>query len=80
MARPGAGPAPRCGTGPHGPPAAAQTIRVGVALLETMMTLVGELGLTRNQLVRLPPQADHRCDAALQRLSQLTTDLQGRRE
>jgi len=62
--------------------AAGQTIRVAVDVLEELMTLVGELVLTRNQLMQLS-----RAEAAvqgvvspftapLQRLSHITSDLQ----
>ncbi len=57
--------------------APAHTIRVGVGLLENLMTLVSELVLTRNQLVQLAPgKGSNPFDAALQRLSHLTSDLQ----
>jgi two-component system chemotaxis sensor kinase CheA len=60
-----------------GATAMAHTIRVGVGLLETLMTLVSELVLTRNQLIQLAPsQGGNTFDAALQRLSHLTSDLQ----
>ena len=60
----------------------AQTIRVGVDVLEDLMTLVSELVLTRNQLLQLARSheaADN--DASgftvpLQRLSHITSDLQ----
>ncbi len=56
---------------------AAQTIRVGVETLETLMTLVGELVLTRNQLLQLSrTQNDNPFVVALQRLSRLTSELQ----
>ncbi len=55
----------------------AQTIRLGVDVLENLMRLVSELVLTRNQLVQLArTQADSRFAAPLQRLSHLTSDLQ----
>jgi two-component system chemotaxis sensor kinase CheA len=57
--------------------APAHTIRVGVGLLESLMTLVSELVLTRNQLVQFAPsESGNPFDAALQRLSHLTSDLQ----
>ncbi len=53
------------------------SIRVGVDLLDALMTLVGELVLTRNQILGYAQDAH---DAALsgmsQRLSHLTTELQ----
>ncbi len=56
---------------------AAQTIRVGVETLESLMTLVGELVLTRNQLLQLSrTQASNPFTSALQRLSRLTSELQ----
>ena len=55
----------------------AQTIRVGVDTLEGLMTLVGELVLTRNQLLQLSrTQVDGPFVTALQRLSRLTSELQ----
>ena len=61
------------------PEPASQTIRVAVDVLEELMTLVGELVLTRNQLLQLsrgkaPIQPAFA--APLQRLSQITSDLQ----
>ena len=64
------------------PEAAAQTIRVAVDVLEELMTLVGELVLTRNQLMQLSrAEAGTRGAASdfntpLQRLSHITADLQ----
>ena len=56
---------------------AAQTIRVNVASLEALMTLVSELVLTRNQLLQVArSDGDSRFNAPLQRLSNLTSDLQ----
>ena len=77
-------PGPLAGLGgasaPAGGPAEASadaTIRVGVALLDKLMNLVGELVLTRNQVLQL---TDHGASAAItapvQRLSQITTELQ----
>jgi two-component system chemotaxis sensor kinase CheA len=62
--------------------ASPQTIRVGVDVLEDLMTLVSELVLTRNQLLQLArTQEAHSGDAGgftvpLQRLSHITSDLQ----
>jgi two-component system chemotaxis sensor kinase CheA len=55
----------------------AQTIRVGVTLLEELMTLVGELVLTRNQVLRIE-SADPKPEllVPLQRLSHITAELQ----
>ena len=63
-------------------PAGAQTIRVGVDVLEGLMTLVSELVLTRNQLLQLTRAGDDkdgelgRFTVPLQRLSHITSDLQ----
>jgi two-component system chemotaxis sensor kinase CheA len=57
--------------------AGPQTIRVTVDLLEDLMTLVGELVLTRNQLLQLSrTQGNTAFSAPLQRLSHITSDLQ----
>ncbi len=57
--------------------AAAQTIRVTVDVLEDLMTLVSELVLTRNQLLQLARRQENSGFAVpLQRLSQITSDLQ----
>ena len=58
-------------------PAATQTIRVTVDVLEDLMTLVSELVLTRNQLLQLArTEQDSGFTAPLQRLSHITSDLQ----
>jgi two-component system chemotaxis sensor kinase CheA len=64
------------------PEASAQTIRVAVDVLEELMTLVGELVLTRNQLLQLS-RTESAGDGVvtafsspLQRLSHITSDLQ----
>jgi two-component system, chemotaxis family, sensor kinase CheA len=58
-------------------PAATQTIRVTVEVLEDLMTLVSELVLTRNQLLQLArSEEDSGFTAPLQRLSHITSDLQ----
>jgi two-component system chemotaxis sensor kinase CheA len=55
----------------------AQTIRVGVDVLENLMTLVSELVLTRNQLLQLARTEENSPFAMpLQRLSHITSDLQ----
>ena len=84
-------PAPAAGAPPAepAPPApasapepASQTIRVTVEVLEELMTLVGELVLTRNQLLQISraetaaQRASSPYSAPLQRLSQITSDLQ----
>jgi two-component system chemotaxis sensor kinase CheA len=65
---------------PPEPPAdnqGPQTIRVTVDVLEELMTLVGELVLTRNQLLQLSrAQGTTAFSAPLQRLSHITSDLQ----
>lgn len=79
---PGPDPAGRnaAGTGPAAPRraiAAEQGIRVGVDVLEDMMTLISELVLTRNQLLQVNRrQADEAFAAPLQRLSSITGELQ----
>ena len=57
--------------------AAAAAVRVGVDTLEQLMTLAGELVLTRNQLTQLTRGADASpMTAPVQRLSRLATELQ----
>jgi two-component system chemotaxis sensor kinase CheA len=57
--------------------ATSQTIRVGVDVLEDLMTLVSELVLTRNQLLQLArTQENPAFTVPLQRLSHITSDLQ----
>lgn len=61
----------------HDTAVAGQTIRVAVDVLENLMTLVSELVLTRNQLMQLARrQEDSAFAVPLQRLSQITSDLQ----
>ncbi|MEX2649918.1 MAG: chemotaxis protein CheW [Alphaproteobacteria bacterium] len=56
---------------------AKQTIRVGVDVLEGLMTLVGELVLTRNQLMQMVRKLDNSEFAGpLQRLNHITSELQ----
>src|SRR6266849_7993552 len=56
---------------------AGQSIRVNVDLLENLMTMVSELVLTRNQLMRiLRSQKDSEFTTPLQQLSHVTTELQ----
>jgi len=58
-------------------PAATQTIRVTVDVLEDLMTLVSELVLTRNQLLQLARTHENSAyTVPLQRLSHITSDLQ----
>ncbi len=55
----------------------ASTIRVNVDVLESMMTMVSELVLTRNQLMQmLRATADSEFKTPLQRLSGITGELQ----
>jgi len=54
-----------------------QNIRVSVDLLETLMTMVSELALTRNQLMQIVREhTDSEFKVPLQRLSHVTTELQ----
>jgi two-component system chemotaxis sensor kinase CheA len=79
-------PAPAPPTAAEAPPAepqateaalAAQTIRVGVDVLENLMTLVSELVLTRNQLLQVARRQENSdFTGPLQRLSHITSDLQ----
>ena len=63
--------------GPKEPSIASQSIRVAVPVLENLMTLVGELVLTRNQLLQMVRgREDSEFEFPLQRLSHITTDLQ----
>jgi two-component system chemotaxis sensor kinase CheA len=56
---------------------AGQTIRVGVDVLENLMTLVSELVLTRNQLLQVARGSENAgFTGPLQRLSHITSDLQ----
>jgi two-component system, chemotaxis family, sensor kinase CheA len=56
---------------------ADQSIRVGVDVLENLMTIVSELVLTRNQLLQiLRGQKDSSFASPLQRLNQVTSELQ----
>lgn len=56
---------------------AAQTLRVNINVLEDLMTMVSELVLTRNQLLQiLRSSHESPFTAPLQRLNQVTTELQ----
>jgi two-component system chemotaxis sensor kinase CheA len=58
--------------------AADASIRVDVGLLDKLMTLMGELVLARNQILRYSAsQEDSGFLDAVQRLNRLTTELQG---
>jgi two-component system chemotaxis sensor kinase CheA len=55
----------------------AQSIRVNIDVLESLMQMVGELVLTRNQLLQLTRASDDReMKGPLQQLSHITTELQ----
>ncbi|MFM9890261.1 MAG: chemotaxis protein CheW [Rickettsiales bacterium] len=55
----------------------SQSIRVNLDVLENLMQMVGELVLTRNQLVQIFRGRDEReVTAPLQQLSQITSELQ----
>ncbi|WP_144186962.1 hybrid sensor histidine kinase/response regulator [Elioraea rosea] len=57
--------------------ASKQSIRVGVDVLEDLMTLVSELVLARNQLLQLSRTHENNpFEVPLQRLSHITSDLQ----
>ena len=57
--------------------AVAETIRVGVNLLDKLMTLVGELVLGRNQLLQLANTSrDAGLQAVSQRMNLIATELQ----
>lgn len=57
--------------------AADSTIRVDVAVLDQLMNLVGELVLSRNQIIQLASSDDHQEFAApAQRLNLITSELQ----
>jgi two-component system chemotaxis sensor kinase CheA len=60
-----------------GQAAQTQTLRVNIDVLEDLMTLVSELVLTRNQLLQIMRgQGDTPFATPLQRLNQVTTELQ----
>ncbi|HEY8613233.1 MAG TPA: chemotaxis protein CheW [Roseomonas sp.] len=71
-------PAPADPAAPAGEAVAvAQTLRVNVDVLESLMTLVSELVLTRNQLLQLSrAREDSALTGPLQRLSHITSELQ----
>jgi two-component system, chemotaxis family, sensor kinase CheA len=70
------GPA-EAGAEPHQPGVALQSIRVDVDLLESLMTTVSELVLSRNQLLQIARrQQDSEFAAPLQRLNQVVSQLQ----
>jgi|HubBroStandDraft_6_1064221.scaffolds.fasta_scaffold04281_4 two-component system chemotaxis sensor kinase CheA len=58
--------------------AVAETIRVGVNVLDKLMTLVGELVLARNQLLQISNTVeDTGLQAVSQRMNLIATELQG---
>ena len=58
------------------PKGATQTIRINVEVLENLMTLAGEMVMTRNQLMQIVRgQDDSEFTTPLQRLNLITTDL-----
>ena len=61
------------------PIAARNTVRVDVDLLDKLMNLIGELVLTRNQILQqVDRQSDLRLAAAAQRLDLITAELRAR--
>jgi two-component system chemotaxis sensor kinase CheA len=74
---PGAAPAPAMPAPAATPPAATNTIRVNLDTIERLMAEVSELVLARNQLMQmLRGHTDAEAALGLQRLSQVTSDLQ----
>jgi two-component system chemotaxis sensor kinase CheA len=69
---------PETGESGEGISGKVQTIRVNVDTLEHLMTMVSELVLTRNQLLEIARRSseDHGYKVPLQRLSQVTAELQ----
>ncbi|MGB9205207.1 MAG: chemotaxis protein CheW [Terriglobales bacterium] len=61
----------------HSHDSAPETIRVGVNVLDELMTLVGELVLARNQLLQIANSAgDTNLQAVSQRMNLIATELQ----
>lgn len=59
------------------PVTGVQSLRVGVDVLENLMTLVSELVLTRNQILQVArTQKDNGMTGSLQRLNHIVSDLQ----
>ena len=67
---------PRRFAGSKSPSVSDSTIRVDVGLLDKLMNLVGELVLTRNQILQVTATADTTFTATSQRLNLITTELQ----
>ncbi len=75
--RPAVAAAPASTAAANEPAAASQTIRVNVEVLESLITLVSELVLTRNQFLQIfRAKDDGRSTDSFQRLSRITTELQ----
>ena len=55
---------------------ADKTLRVDVEILDNVMNLVGELVLSRNQVLQFSKDEDSAVNAALQKLNHVTTELQ----
>jgi len=71
------GPAAEAGMATKGPSLADSTIRVDVAMLDKLMNLVGELVLSRNQILQYAVRhADAALGATSQHLNLITTELQ----
>ncbi|MEI6870757.1 MAG: chemotaxis protein CheW, partial [Verrucomicrobiota bacterium] len=74
-----AAPKPAEGEASGGVKASDTTVRVNVELLDRLMNLVGELVLTRNQIVQLAGSLESvPMQAACHRLNHITTELQDR--
>ncbi|MHC4731290.1 MAG: chemotaxis protein CheA, partial [Planctomycetota bacterium] len=70
-------PAPETAAVVAAPPAAAQTVRIDVKVLDSLMNLVGELVLARNQIGEFTATHGETAFAgAAQQLSRITTELQ----
>jgi two-component system chemotaxis sensor kinase CheA len=70
---------PSEGDAPSASKASDSTVRVNVELLDRLMNLVGELVLTRNQIVQLTGSLESvPMQAACHRLNHITTELQDR--
>jgi two-component system chemotaxis sensor kinase CheA len=60
-------------------PGSVQSVRVGLDILESLMTMVSELVLTRNQLIEIARRNENNdFKVPLQRLSSVTAELQER--
>ncbi len=74
---PPSAPVPGAADDSHGGKVADSSVRVDVALLDKLMNLVGELVLSRNQILQYGARAeDLAIAAAAQRLNLITTELQ----